>query len=147
MQSIAARCASIAPFLGQLTSLRVDQHNGGIPYDVVFGSKVSTSLTHFSTNTCGRRVLVPLLLKYTPNLQHFSYHVNETRRASSSASWGVQEFQSVKRFPASELALLPSSTRLSILPPKSRAFIVDFEIVGRQVRPSLYTHFVTIQWC
>ncbi len=142
--ALRQRCASIAPFLPQLSSLSLERYFDR-DWSVLFGSRVSTSLKHFATDAILTDTLLQLLLKYAPQLEQLSCArvMLTPNGAFRDQTWVVRELAceewclnyagraGVADLPKSPqgLTLMQGPGRLSYI----TVFDMDFHIVGRQV--------------
>ncbi len=141
--SLSARCASIAPYTPQLTSLTIWQEGSLLsvlqwPQIINTGSP---SLTHFSTNSGLVDDYLPLLLKHAPGLEHMCCNTDGLTRDFSGSTWDVKRITLPYRmFSAVNLALLPHSSNGVDVSPSEGCSTVDIDVPVASREVSIPTH-------
>ncbi len=140
----AAKCASIGPYLPQLTILSVWEGMHGYP-SIKWASILTSAapaLTHFSTNSSKSHQYIPLLLKHAPQLQHLTGCVCVTSSNLSGDSWAVKSI-SLKHgdLDLGGAALLPQSPHAVTLcaAEPARTLRLEAHLDGRQVSTTART--------
>ncbi len=131
-------CASIAPYITQLTSLTVLDAGGAAgtnPWPALFGSTVSTSLKHISSDFSQVDQILQQLLQRAPRLERVGLSVGSVKDTFSDKTWSVTELVCHFVYRADELVSLPSTqTELTVRAAGTDELDIFFDVVGRQVR-------------
>ncbi len=158
-------CASIAPYLAQITTLTLSIESGraivplAVPWVALFTS-VSHTLTHFTTSAGVSDELVRLLCEYAPQLQRLCGTLGALwtglNEDHSGATWAVTDVQS-NCFDMLDLARLPSrptGAAVVLLPDQGgvirlRTLISDAEVGAHMHAPTrmgTHRHTHTHTW-